>query len=121
MTQGQPSGLRNPGAAMRGVGAAALAGEALVLLLAIQPLRVLGVHLTGAAIGTVVGLAAFCLVLAGLLRYRWAWPLGWVPQVALVVAGFLFHGSLVALGVLFGLVWLYVLSVRRRVIGSQSP
>ena len=120
MTEGnKPSGLRNPGAAVRGVGAAALAGEAIVLLLAIQPLRVIGVHLTGAAIGTVVGLAAFCLVLAGLLRYPWAWLLGWLPQIALVVAGFLFHASLAALGVLFGLVWFYVLYVRRRVTGSK--
>jgi hypothetical protein len=118
MTEGKPSGLRNPGAAVRGVGAAALAGEALVLLLAIQPLRVLGVHLTGVAIATVIGLVVFCAVLAGLLRYRWAWLLGWVPQIALVVAGFLFHPSLAALGVLFGLVWFYVLYVRRRVTGS---
>jgi hypothetical protein len=118
MTEGKPSGLRNPGAAVRGVGAGALVAEALVLLLAIQPLRVLGVHLTGVAIGTVVGLALFCVVLAGLLRYRWAWLLVWLPQIALVVAGFLFHLSLAVLGVLFGLVWVYVLSVRRRVTRS---
>jgi len=36
------------------------------------------------------------------------------------VAGFLFHPSLAALGVLFGLVWFYVLYVRRRVTGSLS-
>jgi hypothetical protein len=115
MTGGKPSGLRDPGAAVRGVGAGALVAEALVLLLAIQPLRVLGVHLTGVAIGTVAGLALLCVVLAGLLRHRWAWLLVWLPQIALVVAGFLFHPSLAVLGVLFGLVWVYVLSVRRRV------
>ena len=36
------SGLRNPPAAVRGTGAAALGIEGLVLLLAIVPLRVLG-------------------------------------------------------------------------------
>jgi hypothetical protein len=111
----KPSGLRNPTAAARGVGAAALGGEALVLLLAIQPLRVLGAHLTGVAIGTVVGLAAVCIALAGLLRHRWAWYAGFAPQGALVVAGLFFHPSLAVLGVIFGLVWVYVLSVRSRV------
>src|SRR5262249_21450845 len=113
----KPSGLRNPTAAVRGVGAAALAGEALVLLLAIQPLRVLGAHLPGAAIGVVLGLSALCLILAGLLRHRWAWPAGYAPQAALIVAGLIFHPSLAVLGVVFALVWLYVMYVRRRVIG----
>jgi uncharacterized protein DUF4233 len=113
----KPSGLRNPTAAVRGVGAAALAGEALALLLAIQPLRVLGAHLTGAAIGVVLGLAAVCVILAGLLRHRWAWPVGYAPQAALIVAGLIFHPSLAVLGVLFALVWLYVMHVRRRVTG----
>jgi Protein of unknown function (DUF4233) len=109
------SGLRNPGAAVRGVGAGALAGEALVLLLAIVPLRVLGAHLTNLAIGVVAALALSCVVLAGLLRYRWAWAAGLVPQLALIVCGLVFHPSLAVLGVLFALVWGYVLSVRRRV------
>src|SRR5438067_9523508 len=51
------SGLRNPPAAVRGVGAGALAVEAVVLLLAIQPLRVLGARLTGVGVAVMVGLA----------------------------------------------------------------
>jgi hypothetical protein len=117
MSEDRPSGLRNPGAAVRGVGAGALAAEALVLLLAIQPLRVIGAHLTAAAIGTVIGLAICCLVLAGLLRHRWAWPAGYLPQAALIVCGFVFHPSLGVLGALFGLVWTYILHVRRGVTG----
>ena len=45
-----------------------------MLLLAIQPMRVLGVPLTGLAVGVIVGLAVACFALAGLLRHRWAWP-----------------------------------------------
>lgn len=111
-----PSGLRNPDAAVRGVGTAALALEALVLLLAIQPIRLLGGNLGAPAIATVVGLAVVAVVLAGSLRRGWAWPAGTVLQVVLLAAGLL-HWSLAVLGVVFGLVWIYVLWVRRRVLG----
>lgn len=114
----KPSGLRNPVAAVRGVGAAALVVEALVLLLAIQPMRVLGVRLTGAAIGSIIALAVICVLLAGLLRHNWAWYAGFVVQVALIACGF-FHISLAILGVLFLLVWIYVVRVRRTVLGKS--
>jgi len=111
----QPSGLRDPHAAVRGVGAGTLVAEALVLLLAVLPLRALGGHASGAAVATVGVLAALAVVLAGLLRHRWAWSAGSVLQVLLLAAGVL-HWSLAALGLLFGLVWAYVLYVRRRVL-----
>jgi hypothetical protein len=110
------SGLRNPEAAVRGGGALALGSEGLVLLLAIQPMRVLGVHLSGWAIAVLIALALVCFALAGLLRHRWAWVAGSAVQVALFAAGFVFHASLSILGILFGLVWLYVLHVRRTVL-----
>ena len=87
-----------------------------MLLLAIRPMQVLGVHLTGVAIATIIVLAVGCLVLAGLLRRAWAWWAAIVVQVALIGAGFAFHRSLVVLGVVFGLLWGYVLSVRRSVL-----
>lgn len=43
----QQSGLRNPSAAVRGLGAGTLAMEGIVLLLAIQPIRLLGGRLSG--------------------------------------------------------------------------
>jgi hypothetical protein len=110
------SGLRNPAAAVRGVGAGALAMEAIVLLLAIVPLIKLAGHVTGFAIGAILALAVGCLVVAGLLRHRWAWYAGAGMQVALALCG-VFHLALLALGVLFGAVWAYVLSVRRSVLG----
>ncbi len=117
MSEKKPSGLRNPSAAVRGGGAGMLVSEAVVLLLAIVPLKVLGAHLTGAAIGVVVGLAVLCVILAGLLRHPWAWPAGYLPQVVLIAGGFLFHPSLAVVGVLFGLAWTYAMYVRRRVLG----
>ena len=65
----RPSGLRNPSAAVRGVGAGTLAAEGLVLLLAIVPLRVLGARGNTGTI-VVVTLAVVCFVLAGRGRLR---------------------------------------------------
>jgi hypothetical protein len=115
----KPSGLRNPAAAVRGVGAGALAVEALVLLLAIAPIHVLDVRRPGLATGVVVGLAVVCVLLAGMLRRSWVWPAGLVVQVALIACGW-FHLSLAVLGGLFLLVWLYVLNVRRTVLGKGA-
>lgn len=113
---GRPSGLRDPQRAVRSLGAATLALEALVLLLAIQPMRVLGGNLTGATIGVIVALAVGAVVLAGMMRRNWAWHAATGLQVALLAGGFL-HWSLAGLGVIFGLVWLYVLHVRRLILG----
>jgi hypothetical protein len=114
------SGLRNPLAAVRGVGAAALAVETLVLLLAIAPLTKLSHVDTGPAIGLVIALAVVAAVLAGLLRHPWAWWAGLVVPVGLLAGGWL-HWSLAVLGVVFGLLWGYVLNVRRTVFANRPP
>ena len=110
------SGLRNPEAAVRGLGAGTLALEAIVLLLAIQPIRILGGHLSGWGIGAVVALAVLAALLAGSIRRRWAWPAGTVLQV-LLLAGGLLHWSLAALGLIFGAAWAYASYVRRSILG----
>jgi Protein of unknown function (DUF4233) len=117
----RPSGLRNPAGSVRAVGAATLGAEGLVLLLAIVPLRVIADARSTAGTLYVVGLAVFCFALAGLLRRPWAWWAGSVLQAVLIVGGYFVHGSLVVLGVLFGLVWLYALHVRRTVLGGRTP
>jgi len=119
------SGLRNPPAAVRGVGAGALAVEAVVLLLAIQPLRVLGARLTGVGVAVMVGLAVAAVLIAGLLKRGWAWHAGTVLQVLVVLAGF-FHLAVGVIGLIFAGVWWYVLHVRRTVLsgpgdGSAGP
>lgn len=113
---GRRSGLRNPEAAVRGLGAGTLGLEALVLLLAIQPIRVVGGHFGGAAIAATVALAVAAVLLAGLMRRRWAWSAGTVLQGLLLLAGLL-HWSLFGLGVIFALVWAYALHVRRVILG----
>ena len=115
----RPSGLRNPGAAVRGVGAGALAAEGFVLLLAIVPVTVLGGALGGASIAVIVVLSVLGFVLAGTLRRSWGWIAGTVLQVLVIAAGFATHAAVGAIGVVFGLVWLYVLYVRQTVLSGH--
>ena len=115
----RPSGLKNPAAAVRGVGAATLLLEFLVLLLAIQPLRTLLPDAPGAASVLALVLALLCLAGAGLLGRRWAWPAVTVLQVAVVATGVV-HWMLGVVGVIFLLVWIYVLNVRKTILGSSS-
>ncbi|MFI5916621.1 DUF4233 domain-containing protein [Dactylosporangium sp. NPDC051541] len=114
----KPAGLRNPGGAVRGMGAAGLLVEGLVLLLALLPLAKLGHGDNTAAIWVCVGLAVACFLLCGLLKRSWAWTAGLVVQVVLLAGGFL-HWSLLALGIVFGPAWLYVLYVRRSVYANK--
>lgn len=110
------SGLRDPQRAVASLGAGLLGLEALVLVLAIQPIRVVGGGLGAAAISAVVALAVVALLLAGLIRRGWAWSAGVVLQGALLLAGLL-HWSLLVLGIIFALVWAYALHVRRVILG----
>ncbi|MEV0650203.1 DUF4233 domain-containing protein [Phytomonospora sp. NPDC050363] len=112
------SGLRNPERAARGLGAMVLALEALVLLLAIAPLNMLDVPHLGLAITVVLVLVVAAVVLAGMMKRPWAWLAGGALQVALLPCA-VFHWSLAAIGVVFGLVWLYSLHVRK--VLSRPP
>jgi Protein of unknown function (DUF4233) len=112
----RPSGLRNPEAAVRALGAGTLGLEALVLLLAIQPIRILGGDLSGWGVGAVIVLAVLCAVVAGCMKRRWAWPAGTVLQALLLAAGLL-HWSLAVLGLIFGGAWAYATYVRRTILG----
>ncbi len=112
------SGLANPVAAVRGVGAGALVIEALVLLLAVVPLTRLDTRATGWAVASVVALCLACVALAGLLRHGWAWSAATVLQALICLCGF-YHLMLLVMGVIFGGVWVYVLSVRRSVLSGR--
>lgn len=106
------SGLRNPTAASRGVGAAVLVLEAIVLLLAIQPIRTIAPDTSGWGIGAVALLALGCFVVPGLMRKPWGWHAGTVLQVLVLAAGFI-NIALLIVGLIFGAIWLYALHVRK--------
>jgi hypothetical protein len=110
------SGLRNPEAAVRGLGAGTLALEAIVLLLAIQPIRILGGDLSGWGVGAVIALAVLAALVAGSMKRKWAWHAGTALQVLLLASGLL-HWSLAVLGLIFGAAWAYASHVRRTILG----
>jgi Protein of unknown function (DUF4233) len=114
--QPRPSGLRNPQAAVRGLGAGTLVLEAIVLLLAIQPIRILGGDLSGWGVAAVITLAVLCALTAGMMKRPWAWHVGTALQVLLLAAGLL-HWSLAAVGLIFGAAWGYATHVRRTLLG----
>ena len=114
--EGRPSGLRNPPGAVRAAGAVTLAIQALVLLLAVLPLRMVAGHDAGWAILAVVVEAVLCGVLAGLLRHRWAWYAGIALQVLVIATG-VFQWAIAIIGLVFAGVWLYVLHLRRMILG----
>lgn len=113
------SGLRNPAGAVRGAGAAALGIEAVVLLLAIQPIRVLAGNLSGWGVASILVLVVLGVVLAGLLKRRWAWYAAIVLQVLVVGTGF-FQYAIAIIGVIFLAIWLYVLHLRRTILGPSQ-
>ncbi|WP_412541941.1 DUF4233 domain-containing protein [Longispora sp. K20-0274] len=101
---------------MRGVGAGCLVIEGIVLLLAIQPIRIMGGSLQGLGVWAMVALSVLCFLLCGLLRHRWAWHVGTALQI-LVIAGGYFQWGIAAIGVVFLALWLYVLNVKKSVLG----
>ena len=101
---------------MRGLGAGTLGLEAIVLLLAIQPVRIFAGNFSGWGIAVAVALAVLCILVAGMMKRPWAWHAGTAIQAALLVSGLL-HWSLAALGLIFGAVWGYATYVRQRILG----
>lgn len=51
-----------------------------------------------------LGLAAACILVAGMLRRPWAYYLGWAIQVGALALG-VFTSVMIVLGVIFGLLW----------------
>jgi hypothetical protein len=98
------------------LGSGTLVMEGIVLLLAIQPIRLLGGSLSGWGIGIVIALAMAAFLLCGMMRRPWAWHAGTALQAILLLAGFL-HWSLGALGLIFAAVWAYATHVRRTILG----
>ncbi len=104
---------------MRGIAAAVLVFEGLVVLFA----TLVALDLTDldhAVVWSVGGGgAALCVVLAGLLRYRWGYVAGSALQVALVAAGVVVP-VMYFLGLVFGGLWFFALYLGRKVARLEA-
>ena len=96
-----PNTERSP---RRGMCAAVLALEAVVLGLTTPVMIMISGVPTSTALLVGLGLAVACLAVAGMLRAPWAYLLGWVLQVAAVGLGFVVP-IMFLLGAIFALLW----------------
>lgn len=88
----------------RGMCAAVLAFEGVVVGLSTPVMVTLGDVPTGQALAVGLGVAALCLLLAGLLRSEAAYVAGWILQVAVIAIGLL-APVMFFLGGVFALLW----------------
>jgi hypothetical protein len=101
-------------AGMRRLCAMVLACEAIVIALAI-PVAIAVVHTDAKAAGIAGGVAAvLCLLLAGFLRYRWAYVAGSALQVLVIVSGFVVS-TMFFLGAIFAALWITAIWLGRTV------
>lgn len=104
----------DPMRGLRGVFAATLVLEAVVVLLSLLVLSKFGAGATALGVSVIIGLAVGMVVAAGLQRRPWGLGLALALQLAMVACGLLVP-VLGLLGVLFGLVWVGLLLFRREV------
>lgn len=104
----------DPWRGLRGIFAGTLIMESIVVGLALLVVARLGGGL-GTVGGWYVGLLAVAMVVAsGLQRRPWGLGLALVLQVAMIVGAFA-HPSIGVMGVIFALVWAYLLYLRHQV------
>lgn len=109
----------DPMKGIRGVFAATLVLEAIVVLLALLVLPKFGQGATPLGVGVIAGVALLMIVACGVQRRPWGLPFALALQVATIVCGF-FVPALAVLGGVFALVWIGLLLLRRDVAQKMA-
>lgn len=107
--------MSDPLQGLRGVFVGTLVMEAIVVGLALLVVDRFSGGIGGPAGWYTIGLAVALVVAAGVQRRRWGLGLALTLQVGMV-AGWFAHPALGGLGILFVLVWSYLLYVRWAVV-----
>ncbi|MGJ0121573.1 DUF4233 domain-containing protein [Williamsia sp. MIQD14] len=98
--------------------------EGIVVILALPIVAKVGGGLTAASTTYLVVLTVAMFLGAGLQGRSWAMPFDLTLQV-LLIAGVVFHWAICAVGIVFGLVWVYIAYIKRdvekRVARGQLP
>ena len=122
-TAGSPT-VPDPTKGLRGVYAALLVLEAIVVGLALLVLPKFGAGATPAGVALIGGLAVAMVVASGLQRRPWGLPLALVLQGVTIVFGLLVP-ALAIVGLVFATVWAGILlmarDVRRRYARGELP
>ncbi|MGK8505118.1 DUF4233 domain-containing protein [Nocardia asiatica] len=114
-----PPPATDPWKGFRGVMAGTLVLEAIVVLLALPVVADVGGGVTWLSGTYLVALAVVMFLGAGLQRRSWALPFNLVLQV-FVLLGALIHLSIGVIGVVFGVVWGFLLVLRADVRGRME-
>lgn len=109
----------DPMKGFRGVMAATLILESIVVLLTLLVLAKFGNSGGAFGVAAVLGLAVAMVLLCGFLRRSWALPAALVLQVALIACGLL-SLPIGVIGVIFVLVWYALLMMRREVAARMA-
>ena len=104
---------------MRGMCAAMLTFEAIVLALSVPVMISVEDVDRPLALGLGLGLAVLCLVTAGLLRHSWAYGVGHVLQAAAVCLGFLVP-VMFFVGAMFAALWALAYLLGRKIETDKS-
>jgi uncharacterized protein DUF4233 len=104
---------------MRGLCAAMLTLEAVILALSVPVMISVEDVDTSLALGLGLGLAVLCVFTAGLLRHPWAYVVGHVIQVAAVCLGFVVPVMFVV-GAMFAALWATAYFVGRRIEADKA-
>ena len=103
--------------ALNGAAGAVLILEAITVLFVPRAIAQSGPGLTGVRLTLLLVLAAVLIIAGGLQRRPWGVVAGTVLQVALLLTG-LMSAAMWFLGGIFVLIWLYLLQVRKDLLGS---
>ena len=109
----------DPMKGLRGVYAATLTLEAIVVALALLVLPKFGEGATPFGVTVISALAVAMVVAAGLQRRPWGLWLALGMQVAMIACGLLVP-ALGVMGVVFALVWAGLLLLRRDLVGKMA-
>jgi hypothetical protein len=116
---GQEPAPPDPWKSFRGVMAATLLLEAIVVLLAIPVVGAVGGGLKPASLGYLIGLAVLLVLLGGLQGRPWAIWVNLGVQL-IVLAGFAIYPGIGFIGVLFGGLWAMIAYFRAEVRRRQQ-
>ncbi|BDD83310.1 membrane protein [Tsukamurella pulmonis] len=105
---------KDPWKSFRGILSGTLILEMIVILLALPVVIRLSPGLSGLKVGYVLVLAALMFAGCMVVKKPWAIPAFCALQVA-VIAGFLVHWGIGAVGVVFAIVWAYIVYIERDV------
>ena len=109
----------DPMKGLRGVYAATLTLEAIVVALALLVLSKFGEGATPFGVTVISGLAVAMVVAAGLQRRPWGLGLALGLQAVMIACGLLVS-ALGVMGVVFALVWAGILLLRRDLVGKMA-